>query len=190
MLLLNSNIIHKPIISLQTGTRLATISKVIVDPMDLKVFAFLVNYRFKPNTQNYLMSKDIREFGSMGAIIDSTDEFVTNGEVLFLDKLVKMNISLISMKVIDDKKRKVGKVTDFAMNSKDYIIEQLNVSHGFMKSISSSGLIIGRNQIIEINDNYIIVKSPEEKIYNKKTLEDQVFVNPFATSSSPESTDA
>lgn len=58
------------------------------------------------------------------------------------------------------------------------------------KSISSVSSIISRNQIIEITDSQIVVKSTEEKVKSKNKSANQVFINPFATSSSPESTEA
>lgn len=184
MLVLNSNIINKPILSLQTGTTLANIVKPVIDPMELKIFAFSLSDRFDKNAKNYLMTKDIREFDSIGAIVDSSDEFVTEEDVIFLQKLLKININLTGMQVIDENKRKVGKVADYAIDSKDFFILQLHLNHGFMKSLSSSGQIIGRNQVIEINDKNIIVKSTEDKQFNKASTKTHAFINPFATSSS------
>lgn len=190
MLILSSNIVGKNVMSLQTGTKLASIVKPIVDPAELKIVAFFLEDRFEKKAQNFIMTTDIREFGPMGAIVDSADEFVTKEDIVFLQKLIKINMDLIGMRVIDEKKRKIGKVTDFAINSKDFFIWQLHVGHGFVKSFSSVSSIIGRNQIIEITDSQIIVKSPEEKTTNKTKVSNQVFINPFATSSSPESTEA
>ena len=190
MLILNSNIINKNVMSLQTGTVLAKIIKSVVDPSDLKIAAFYLEDRFEKKAQNFLMTKDIRELSPIGAIVDSSDEFVTKEDVISLEKIIQINIELVGMQVIDENKRKIGKVTDYAINSKDFFIWQLHVGHGFVKSISSVSSIISRNQIIEITDSQIVVKSPEEKIKSKDKSANQVFINPFATSSSPESTEA
>lgn len=171
--------------SLQTGTKIAFISKAVVDPMELKISAFYLEDRFDKKAENFLMTKDIREFGPMGAIIDSSDELVNKDDVLSLQKLLDINMNLIGMQVIDENKKKLGKVSDFAINSKDFYIWQLHIAHGLIKSLSSVGSIIARSQIVEVTDSHVVVKPPEEKLPSGVKLKNQVFINPFATSSPP-----
>lgn len=185
MLILNSDLTNKSVMSLQTGAKLASLNKAIIDPVDLKIYAFSLTDRFEKKSQNFLLTADIREFGPMGAIVDSSDEFVTKQDVISLDKLIDLNINLIGMQVIDENKRKVGKITDFAVSNTDFFIMQIHVSQGIIKSLSNVGSIIGRNQIIEITDDYLKVKSPDEKLRSSVKIENQVFVNPFATSTPP-----
>lgn len=170
--------------SLQTGSKLATVSKPLIDPVDLKIAAFFIDERFdKKQTQKLLMTRDVREFGPMGMIIDSSDEFIEPEDVINIKKLIDINFNLIGLEVVDDRKRKIGKVSDYTVDTNDFIIWQIHITHGILKSFSSSGAIIGRKQIIEVNDRQVIVKSPDEKVSSKVKFEKRAFINPFATGS-------
>jgi uncharacterized protein YrrD len=182
MLTLSSKLNSTPVMSLQTGSQLATIYKPLIDPVDLKIAAFYIDERFdKKQTQKLLMVRDIREFGPMGMIVDSSDEFIEKDDVINVKKLIDINFNLIGLEVIDDRKKKIGKVADYTVDSNDFVIWQLHITHGIFKSISSAGLIIGRKQIIEVNDTQVIVKSPDERVKSNAKFENKAFINPFAT---------
>jgi uncharacterized protein YrrD len=184
MLALSASLTGTPIMSLQTGSRLGLISKPLIDPVDLKIVAFYVDEHFnKKQTVKLLMVRDIREFGPMGMIIDSSDEFIEEDDVINIKKIIDINFNLIGLEVVDDRKRKLGKVSDYTIDTNNFMIWQLHITHGILKSFASSGAIIGRKQIIEVNDRQVIVKSPDEKVSSKVKFENKAFINPFATNS-------
>ena len=180
MLLLGSRLAHTPIMSLQTGGRLAHTEKAIIDPANLKILAYEVVGPLLTETPAFIRTADIREYGRLGMIIDSTDELVGLSDVIHIKKIHDLNFSLIGMQVIDDHKHKLGKVDDYTLDTDSYVIQQLNVRRGFLKSLNDTGLLINRSQIVEINNSTIVVKSP-----TKKSAEPVMqamrgeFVNPF-----------
>ena len=180
MLLLGSRLAHTPIMSLQTGGRLAHTEKAIIDPANLKILAYEVVGPLLTETPAFIRTADIREYGRLGMIIDSTDELIGLSDVIHIKKIHDLNFSLIGMQVIDDHKHKLGKVDDYTLDTDSYVIQQLNVRRGFLKSLNDTGLLINRSQIVEINNSTIVVKSP-----TKKSAEPVMqamrgeFVNPF-----------
>ena len=180
MLLLGSRLAHTPIMSLQTGGRLAHTEKAIIDPANLKILAYEVVGPLLTETPAFIRTADIREYGRLGMIIDSTDELIGLSDVIHIKKIHDLNFSLIGMQVIDDHRHKLGKVDDYTLDTDSYVIQQLNVRRGFLKSLNDTGLLINRSQIVEINNSTIVVKSP-----TKKSAEPVMqamrgeFVNPF-----------
>ena len=180
MLILGSRLNATPVMSLQTGGRLAQTTKPIINPANLKIVAYEVEGTLLTQSPSFLRTADVREFGRLGMIIDSNDELIGLEDVLTVEKLYKQAFTLTGMPVIDDQKRKLGKVTDYTLETNGFVIQQLNVRQGFFKSLNDTGLLIHRGQIVEINDKAIIVKSAANKIAEPvmQNLRTE-FVNPF-----------
>lgn len=163
MLILGSRLIHTPVMSLQTGTRLAHTAKPIIDPATLRITAYEVEGPLLTERPAFIRTADIREYGRLGMIINSNDELVGLDDVINIKKIYELNFPLIGLQVIDDHKHKLGKVDDYTLDTTDFVIQQLNVKRGLIKGITDTGLLINRSQIIEINNTSIIVKSPSVK---------------------------
>jgi uncharacterized protein YrrD len=176
--------------SLQTGGRLASTQKPIIDPSNLKIVAFEVEGQLLSERPALLRVDDIREMGRVGMIIDSNDEFIGVHDVIKIEKLYELGFPLIDMVVIDDTKHRLGKVKDYTVDTDSFVIQQLTVQRGFFKGLTDTGLLINRTQIIEINDNEIIVKSSAQKSISPVMQASRTeFVNPFrsgARSPNPE----
>lgn len=180
MLILGSQLNQTPILSLQTGTRLAVTKKPVIDPNDLKIIAYEIdgiNIGTKPA---FTMISDVRELNNIGMIIDSDDEFVGLEDVVFLKKLWNLNFNIIGLPVFTEERHKLGKINDYSIDTDSFIIQQINVMPGIFKSLNQTSLLINRSQIIEINDSAIIVKSTRRKIKTPATNKEQLhYVNPF-----------
>lgn len=180
MLILGSRLAETPVMSLQTGARLAHTTQPIIDPANLYIIAYEVTGPLLTQHPSFLRTADIREFGKLGMIIDSSDELVGLDDVLKIEKLYTMGFTLTGMPVIDEHKHKLGKVSDYTIDTTQFVVQQLNVSRGFLKGLTDTGLLIHRSQIVEINDKAIVVKSTA-----KKSVEPVMeairgeFVNPF-----------
>ncbi len=180
MLILGSRLIHTPIMSLQTGTRLAHTAKPIIDPANLRIVAYEVEGPLLAENPSFMRTADIREYGRLGMIIDSNDELIGLDDVIHIKQLVELKFQLIGLQVIDDQKRKLGKVDDYTLDTGDFLIQQINVRRGLIKGITDTGFLVNRSQIIEINNNAIIVKSPSVKSVEPvmQAIRGE-FVNPF-----------
>lgn len=191
MLILGSRLNATPVMSLQTGGRLAHTTKPIIDPATLRIMAYEIEGPLLTEHPSFLRTNDIREFGRLGMIIDSNDEIIGLEDVLQIEKLYKLGFPLIGMQVIDEHKHRLGKVNDYTLETNSYVIQQLNVNRGFFKGLNDTGLLIHRSQIVEINDKAIVVKSLANKSVEPvmQAMRNE-FVNPFrkpAPTAKPES---
>lgn len=180
MLVLGSRLHDTPVMSLQTGTRLAKTGRPVIDPANLKILAYEVDGPLLSEHPSFLRTADIREFSNIGMIIDSNDELIGADDVIKIKELRELGFTLVGMLVIDEHKHKLGKVEDYTLETGSFVIQQLNVKRGALKSLTDTGLLIHRSQITEINDHAIIVKSTQRKSVEpvmEATRHD--YVNPF-----------
>ncbi len=185
MLLLGSRLIGTPIMGLQTGTRLAVTKKPVIDPASLKIIAYEVDGPMLVEHPSFIRLADVRELSDIGMIIDSHDEFIGLDDVITVKKIRNLGFGLIGLNVIDEAGRKLGKVADYSIDANSFIIQQLNVKQGLIKSLSSTELLVHRTQIVEINDYAIIVKAAAKKLEPITETQKLAYMNPFRSTSTP-----
>lgn len=112
-------------------------------------------------------------------IVDSSDEFITPDDVIKIQSVYNLNFNLVGLNVIDDKKRKLGKITSYTLEATSFVIEQLNVKRPLLKSLGDTELLIHRSQIIEINDTTVVVRSTEDKAHEPVAQAIRSYSNPF-----------
>lgn len=170
---------------LQTGTRLAVTKYPIIDPSNLKIVAYEVEGPMLVEHPSLIRIADVRELSDVGMIIDSHDEFVGLDDVIVIKKLCDLGFKLIGLNVIDETKRKLGKVVDYSLDTDSFIIQQLHVKQGLMKSLTDTELLVHRSQIIEVNDSAIIVRSAAKKLESIAKPDKMTYMNPFRSTSTP-----
>ena len=176
--------------SLQTGAELARTKEAIVNPANLKVVAYEVEGSMLNQDPSLLLVDDIRELSDIGMIIDSSDEFVGTEDVIKLKPLYELHFSVLNKQVVDEERKKIGKVDDYTIDIDSFVVQQLNVKRPLLRSLSDAEMLVHRSQIIEINDNEIIIKTGEIKQPETKKEPGRHYVNPFRQSSpQPESID-
>lgn len=182
MLLTGSQLIGTPIMSLQTGKELAQASEAVINPHNLTVIAYKVEGQHLDYDPSYLRIADMRELGSLGMIVDSSDEFIEPDDIISDKSIYDLSFTLEGKHVIDERKKKIGKVTDYVIDVDSFVIQQLNVKRPLLQSFANDELLVHRGQIVEVNDTTIIIKSG--KIKNAvKAKPSKHFVNPFRQSS-------
>lgn len=192
MIIPQSTIRDFPIMSLQTGDTIARIAKPIIDPADLGVKAYYVNSdQFEAST-HVLRTQDFRELSDLGFIVDSIDDLIELADVVKLKEIADLSFVVDGIPVIDENRHKLGKVTDYTIDTTTFTIQQLSVKRPLLKSFGDTELLIHRSQIIEVGRNSIVVHS-HAKIPEPE-LGDVVksYANPFrkAKTTSPESIDS
>jgi len=187
MLILGSRLANTAVMSLQTGTRLASTSRPVIDPAILNIYAYEVDGPLLDKHPSFLRTADIREMGAVGMIIDSSDEFIDKEDVIKLDDLLQLNFPLLGMHVIDEHGHKLGKVEDYTLETGDFIIQQLSIKRPAIRSLTDTGLLIHRSQIVEINDKAIVVKGAT-KVTEQDTAKTAIldYVNPFRDQHTPQ----
>lgn len=180
MLVANSKLLGLSVLSVQTGAPVGFIADSIVDPNTLQIIAFSLSSGLVREAK-YLDTRSIREYSSLGLIIDNIDELVAPDDVVKLSQILALNFNLLNLKVETKKSSKLGHVLDFTVSPDNYSISQIIVKRPFIKSFNDPTLVISRQEIVEITDYKIIVKDEEKTLKSRATKEDFVpnFVNPF-----------
>lgn len=183
MLIKNTSLQGIPVLSIQAGGQIGTVTDIIIDPDSLSIIAFRVQGNVSPGN-NILDVTSIRENSSLGLIIDDTDELVAKDDVVRISKAIDLNFKLIDLKVESKKGSKLGKVTSYTVTPEDFIIQQIIVRRPTLKSLMDPELTISRNEIVEVNDYKVIVKDEEKVLKQRAEGEDFIpnFVNPFRSS--------
>jgi uncharacterized protein YrrD len=182
MLLLGSRLIGTPVMSLQTGTSLAETKAALIDPSNLKLVAYELDGPMLAE-RPYLRIADVRELSGIGMIVDSSDEFIGEDDVIAIKKLKDLGFVLNGMTVVDEQKHKLGKIEDYSIDTDSFIVQQLTVKRGVIKSLTDTALLVHRSQIIEINDRNIVVKTTAKKLQAVEPPTKLSYVNPFRTTS-------
>lgn len=184
MLISIENLLNIPIMSLQTGTQLAETTSVIVDPRQLTIAAFYVEGPGLEESPSILHPSDIRELSDIGIIVDDADKLMSLEGLVRLKEIIDFDFELIGLKVVDEHKRKLGKVSGYGIETTDYTIVQIYTEQSFLRSISTMSSIIHRSQIISVNNKQMVVQSPSVRDEVKQVAKDarEAFVNPFRRS--------
>lgn len=178
MLLHSTNMHNIPVMSLQTGTELARTAEAIIDPATLDIVAYRLHGSRLEQHSPLLLSRDIREIGTLGVIIDSSDELIDEEDVIKIKELSKLNFRLINLIVNDTLGHTLGKIYDYTFDIHTLAIQQLTVKRTVL-GIQTNELLINRSQIIEINNSAVIVDAATLDQKPVPAVKDQSFVNPF-----------
>ena len=189
MLLVGSNMLDFPVLSLHVGGEIARTKRAVIDPDDLKIIAYTVDgpvIHNDPEVGDILDLADVREVSDRGFIVDSADVFAVREDVVKLDEIMGLEFDLVGLKVVDQKGKKMGKIVDYTIDSGSFMVYQLIVQRPVMSSFLDPQLTINRSQIVEIDDFKVTIKNSNSQVKVKKTKEEIAkeefvpnFVNPF-----------
>jgi uncharacterized protein YrrD len=158
MYILATQIKGLPVISLQTGQPIAVIAKPLVNQTNMEIVALECSIgRFQKNHGVVLM-RDIRQFARDCVVIDSFEEIEDAGEIVRLRDVVEQNFDPINKTVVNESGDKLGRVDDYTINLKTYMLQKLYVHQSLMKSIIFNNLVIDRTQIIEVTPKQFTVR--------------------------------
>lgn len=181
MLINEAQLNGTPVMSLQTGKELARASIAIINPHNLSIIAYEVVGPLLVNNPSYLRVADIREIGNLGFIVDSSDEFLEEEDIVNDRDIYLMKYSLLGKTVIDEHRNKMGKVNDYSVDIDSFVIEQIIVKRPFLKSLKDDELIVHRGQVIEVTDDAIVIRSGKVKD-TASVRTSRHYVNPFRSS--------
>lgn len=156
MLQLSASLINKPVLSLRTGTPIATVTGAVFNPNSLKIEGFYCQDRFN-GKQLILLYQDIREVMSQGFVVNDHDVLAEAEDLVRLKDLVDLHFELIGKQVITISKQKVGKVSDYAVDTETMYVQKIYATQSLLKSFTGGNLSIDRTQINEITNTRIII---------------------------------
>ena len=159
MLRLSESFIGRPIMSLRTGQPVATITRAIFNPNNLKIEGFYCVDRFNKK-ELVLVYQDIRDVIAQGVVVNDHDVLTEPKELVRLKQLMEIDFELIGKQVVTLSKQRLGKVTDYATEVETMYVQKLYVSQGLLRGLTHGNLAVDRTQINEITDRKIIVNDP------------------------------
>lgn len=163
MLQLSASLLNQPVMSLRTGGEIAKIESAIFNPNNLKIEGFYCNDHFS-RQKLILLTQDIRDNIKQGIVVNDHDVLSEPEELIRLKSILELNFELLGKPVETVSKHKVGKVTDFAVDSQSMYVQKLYVGPSLIKSLTSGQLSVDRNQIVEITNRRIVIKDLEEQV--------------------------
>ena len=156
-------IINRPVLSLRTGTQVATALEPIINPGNLKIEGFYCQDS-RSRQHLVLVSQDVRDVMSRGIIINDHDQLVQPEELVRLNPVMQLNFALVGKPVVTTGGHKLGKVGDFSLDVESMFIQKLYVVQSLFKNLNGGNLGIDRTQIVEITDKKIIVNELLQKV--------------------------
>lgn len=163
MLLLNSSIIGKKVLSIREGHQIGEILGILCQPKNLKIEGFYVK-DYSDKQIKILLSQDIREIYRQDFIANDRDSLSNSEELIKHKQIIELNYDLIKKPVKTISGRRIGKVEDFAFDSDNMFILKLYVHQSILKNFNGAIKSIDRGQIIEVNERQVVVEEPEELV--------------------------
>jgi sporulation protein YlmC with PRC-barrel domain len=157
MLQLSASLINnKAVLSLRTGSPVATILSPIINPDNLKLEGF-----YCQDTHNkkelVLLTQDIRDILPDGYVINDHEVLSEPEELVRLKDVLPLEYDVIGKQVVTVDKEKVGKVNDYAVETNSMFIQKLYVGQSLIKNFTGGSLSVDRTQIQEITPKRIII---------------------------------
>jgi len=157
MLQLSGSLLNKPVLSLRTGSPVAQVVAPIFNPNNLKLEGF-----YCEDSQNHrrlvLLYQDIRELTRQGFIVNDHDVLAEPEDLVRLKKILELNFELLKKPVETVNKEKVGKVTDYAIETTTMYVQKLYVAQSLFSNLTGGSLSVDRSQIVEITNRRIIIQ--------------------------------
>jgi len=148
---------------MHTGSPVAEITGVIIDPFKLEVAGF-----YTTNTpENILLPQNLREMNTRRAIIDSSDVFSNRDELLRLQEVLDMCYVLEGKQVVTKSGNKLGKTESYVVDTLSWEIQKIYAHRPVWKSLSTGTLVIDRKQVVEVSASTVVV---EDAILRKPRL--------------------
>jgi sporulation protein YlmC with PRC-barrel domain len=162
MLQLSSILLDKSVLSLRTGSPIATVLGPIINPNNFKIEGFYCEDRFD-KSELILLWQDVREVVNEGYIVNDHEALTDPKELVRLKEILDSQYSIINQQVITVDKEKVGKVSDYAVETSSMFVQKIYVSQSILKSLTGGSLSIDRSQIHEVTPKKIIINELAQK---------------------------
>lgn len=162
MLRLSNTLFDKSVLSLRTGGPIAAIKAPIINPDNLKIEGFYCEDRFS-KAELILVSQDIREILPQGFVVNDHDVLVEADDLVRLKKVLEINYQIIGKQVETISKQKIGKVSDYAVETESMYIQKVYIAQSVFKSFTGGSLSVDRNQVVETTPRKIVINDLEAK---------------------------
>lgn len=162
MLYLSSKLHHIPLASIRSGGRIGMVIEPIINPTNLHIDAFYCQSAHS-DSPLILLDIDIRDLSPRTVIIDDHVTLSEPDELVRLKPILDLNFSLVGKQAYAGI-RKIGKVTEYAVDAASLFITKIYVQPPAWKSFGQDQLTFDRKSVIEVTPTKIVFSGPEQKI--------------------------
>lgn len=174
MLVLSEAIYGKRVMSIHAGGRIAEIQNAVIDPQNLKIVGFSVMARGLKYF-SVLHSSDIREWSSLGAIVNSEDSVMEVDENMpKIKNLVEEGFELAGISVRTESGKRLGKVKNFVFETDGFFVVKIYVENRGLLSLFNGIRVIERDSVVNVTKKYLVVADDVLKIKSKKKAKENV----------------
>ncbi|MDZ7786471.1 MAG: hypothetical protein U5L95_05115 [Candidatus Saccharibacteria bacterium] len=163
MLQLSKTYYDQAIMSLRTGGQIAFATEPLINPKNLKIEGFFCQDKFEKK-ELILLTQDIRDRLPQGFAVDDHSVLAEPVDLVRHREILEIRYRLPGKPVIAGKRKKLGKVVDYAVEAETMYIQKLYVGQHLLKSLTKGQLSVTRDRIIEITPKHIKIKDPKEPI--------------------------
>src|SRR5690606_10571028 len=127
MLKLHETLLNIPVLSLRTGGKVGTATRLIINPNNLKIVGWYIDDRFN-SKDLILLANDVRDISSKGVIINDHEDLSEPAELIRLKTILEINYDVLGKKVVSESGKKYGKVADYSVETNGLIIKKIYAS--------------------------------------------------------------
>lgn len=161
MLMMSKGLFNKPILSLHAEGQIGIALRPIINPHNLKIIGWWCSSPTTPK-QLVLLTESVREMMPNGLAVDNDSALSSPEDLVRHREILDIQFVLLD-KLVRTKRHKLGKVSDYTYDESMFV-QKIYVARSLVKIFSPEDtLIIDRNQIQEVTDNYILVDDNEVK---------------------------
>jgi len=160
---LSRSLLNRPVLSLRINQPIATVVAPVINPNNLKIEGFYCEERGSKKWY-ILLSQDVRDIIPQGFVVNDQDALSDPNELVRFKDIINLHFEVIGKHVATTSKQKIGKISDYSVDSEGLYIQKLYVTQTFLKGLASGNLSIDRSQIVEITDKTIIINDLQQKI--------------------------
>ena len=147
--------------SLRLGAQIGLAVEPIINPHNLKILGWWCKAP-QASGQLVLLAEDVRQELPDGLAVDDDDELNSPEDLVRHREILDIKFRL-NDKPVRTKSARLGKVKDYSYNE-GMFIQKLYVERPLRKLLSADDtLIIDRTQVLEVTDEYILVRDGEVK---------------------------
>lgn len=155
--------INRPVLSLRIGKQVAVTGAPLINPNNLKIEGFYCQEE-KGHKPLILLSQDVRDIMPQGLVINDLDVLTDPEDLVRLKNIIAINFEILGKPVVTTSKEKIGKVSDYSVETESLFIQKIYVTQSLFKSFGGGNLGVDRTQIVEITRKAVVIHDLQQQV--------------------------
>lgn len=167
MLLFREQFIGSTVASVQSGLPCGKIEGFIVDPAKLAISLLKI---VDMHGTYYLLPEDIRYATDERIIIDAEEKLSEQEDLLRHQELIQLSFDPLGGTVRTESRKKLGKVTNYAIDDTSWLIAKLYVTAGVFGNPLQQEQVIDSADVVNIEKKTITVRDLRSQVRKPLTI--------------------